>query len=85
MDRSEVETFDQIPEPTEQELVELLANQVPYRERRHAELAIAAAEQAGFFSSGSENQSWIIDRDKRARNAQGEDFERLLKWNTQML
>ena len=85
VDGSEVETFDQIPEPTEQELVELLANQVPYRERRHAELAIAAAEQAGFFSSGSENQSWIIDRDKRARNAQGEDFERLLKWNAQML
>jgi len=48
---------------------ELLGNDVPNRERRHAELAIAAAQQSGLFSS--EIRSWMIDPNKRAQNAEG--------------
>ncbi|KAI0252198.1 hypothetical protein BJV78DRAFT_1205758 [Lactifluus subvellereus] len=61
---SQADTFDARGEVTEEELVECLASQIPIRERRHAEHAIAAAEEAGFFSS--ETRSWIIGLQKQA-------------------
>jgi hypothetical protein len=70
-------------EVTEEDLAECLASQIPIREWRHAEEAIGAAEEAGFFASGI--RSWVIDPDKRARNAQGADLRRLLSWNSQMV
>jgi hypothetical protein len=66
-----------LPSPTEKG-----KSYVLIRERRHAEDAIAPAEEAGFFAA--EIRSWIIDSEKRARNAEG-DLRRLLGWNTQMV
>jgi hypothetical protein len=79
---SEAEDEHGTIEVMEEEMAELLASQVPNRERQYAERAIAAAQQAGFFYD--EIHSWIIHPHKRARNA-GADICRIKNWDAQML